>query len=144
MKIILPPFSVRCMAASFTVHILKNTQYSERTCSHLLGTKYCCVDLVPNHYTTVYIFAPSHSFRCHFYTWEWKRVHAVDCLRTNRQRVQQGPGEAFSARVKGLHLVLGHPDYSQILAWVLGKRLCPHYCPACTVHGQNDSHQAWT
>ena len=39
MKIILPPFSVRCMAASFTVHILKNTQYSERTCSHLLGTK---------------------------------------------------------------------------------------------------------
>ena len=39
MNIILPPFSVRCMAASFTVHTLKNTQYSERTCSHLLGTK---------------------------------------------------------------------------------------------------------
>ena len=39
MKIILPPFSVRCMTTSFTVHILKNTQYSERTCSHLLGTK---------------------------------------------------------------------------------------------------------
>lgn len=26
MKIILPPFSIRCMAASFTVRILKNTQ----------------------------------------------------------------------------------------------------------------------
>ena len=43
-------------------------------------------------------------------------MHAVDCLRTNRKRVQQRPGEAFSARVKGLDLVLGDPDYSQILA----------------------------
>ena len=41
MKIILPPFSIRCMAASITVHILKNTQYSERTCSNLLGGVLC-------------------------------------------------------------------------------------------------------
>ena len=37
-------------------------------------------------------------------------------FRTNRKRVQQGPGEAFSVRVKGLDLVLGYPDYSRILA----------------------------
>ena len=33
----------------------------------------------------------------------------------------------FNARVKGLDLVPGHPDYSQILAWgELEKRLCSH------------------
>ena len=40
----------------------------------------------------------------------------MDCLGTSRKRVQQGPGAPFSARVNGLDLVLGHPDYSQILA----------------------------
>jgi len=97
MKIILQPLSIRCMAASFTVDILKNTHYSERICrpGHKclgIGTKWCCVNMVPNHYATVSIFAPLHSFRCQFYTWEWKRVNAVDCVGINRKRVQQGPG----------------------------------------------------
>lgn len=35
MQIILPALPIRCMAASFTVHILKKIQYSKRICLHL-------------------------------------------------------------------------------------------------------------
>lgn len=115
MKIILPPFSIRCMAASFTVRILKNTQILREDMFTLARYKIVLCSLGTQLlYNSVHICSIA---RCQT---PFLYVRVEESTRSglpwNKQKKVFNRDPVPPLLPEGLDLVLGYPDYSRILA----------------------------